>query len=94
MIFLFEIKVNEEELKELYLKILREHIEKIEQETTFWDSKDLRKNVRLSWNTIQDQFFFDERFPKIRVGKKWLFHAAKTREFLDEWFEEQRMSKK
>jgi hypothetical protein len=91
---LFEIKVNEDEIKELYLSVLDKHIAKIEKETIFWDSKELRRQTKMCWNTIQNAFFFDPRFPKHKVGGKWFFHAAKTREFLDIWFEEQRMRKK
>jgi hypothetical protein len=87
---LFEIKVDEDQIRKMYDEKLKEHIEQIEKETMFWDSNELRRQTRMCWNTIQDKFFYDERFPKIRVGKKWYFHSEKTKEFLDTWFAEQR----
>ncbi|SCM00677.1 Group-specific protein [Bacillus cytotoxicus] len=48
----------------------------------------------MSWNTIQDQFFFDPRFPKFKVGQKWYFPAKQTQKFLLEWAEEKMLGKK
>ncbi|MEK3855915.1 group-specific protein [Cytobacillus sp. FSL H8-0458] len=86
---MIEVKVDESEVRKIYLKKLDEHIKKMDKEFLFWNSKDLMKQTRLSWNTIQKEFFYDPRFPKRKVGNKWLFPAKKTKEFLLEWIEEQ-----
>ncbi|CAM3734688.1 hypothetical protein GCM10009865_14390 [Aeromicrobium ponti] len=86
---MFEVKVDESELRKIYLKKLDEHLEKMDNELLFWDTDDLMKQTRLSWNTIQKEFFYDPRFPKRKLGRKWLFPARKTKEFLLEWLDEQ-----
>lgn len=86
---MLDIKVDESELRKIYLKKLDEHLEKIDNELLFWDTDDLMKQTRLSWNTIQKEFFYDPRFPKRKLGRKWLFPARKTKEFLLEWLDEQ-----
>lgn len=57
--------------------------------TVFWDSKELKRQTCLSWNTIQDKFFFDPAFPKRKVGGKWLYPAKETAAFLEKWLAEQ-----
>ncbi|RCK10965.1 group-specific protein [Bacillus licheniformis] len=39
--------------------------------------------------SIKDTFFYDPRFPKYRVGKKWLFPAKECEKFLLTWLAEQ-----
>ncbi|GED72866.1 hypothetical protein BRE01_65680 [Brevibacillus reuszeri] len=40
----------------------------VDTEFVFWDAKELRRRTYVSWNFIQEQFFFDKRFPKHKVG--------------------------
>lgn len=86
---MIEIKLDESELRKIYLKKLEEYIEKLDKEHLFWDSKDLVQQTRLCWDTIQKEFFYDPRFPKRKVGRKWIFPAKQTKEFLLTWLEEQ-----
>lgn len=75
------------------MKLCREQIEQLVREIdadyVFWDSAELKRRTCLSWNTIQILFFFDPRFPKRKVGGKWVFPARETRRFLETWLEEQ-----
>ncbi|QQZ58852.1 group-specific protein [Paenibacillus sonchi] len=83
------VTINKAEI----LKICREQVEQLIQEFdnefVFWDTNQLKKRTCMSWNTIQEYFFFDPRFPKRKVGGKWYFPAHETREFLREWLLEQ-----
>lgn len=83
------VKIDENEVRELYLEKLEEKIREVDTELIFWDSKELMRRTCMSWNTIQDRFFHDERFPKFKVGGKWMFPAQETREFLLKWLREQ-----
>lgn len=56
---------------------------------TFWDMKELCHQTNMSENFIKDQFFYDEEFPKRRVGRKWLMPAKETEAFLLAWLKEQ-----
>lgn len=86
---MIEVKLDESEVRKIYLKKLEEYIEKLDKEYLFWDSKDLVQQTRLCWDTIQKEFFYDPRFPKRKVGRKWIFPAKQTKEFLLTWLDEQ-----
>ena len=86
---MLNIEIDENEVRELYLKRLEEKIKEIDNELVFWDSKELMRRTCMSWNTIQDKVFFDPNFPKYKVGGKWLFPAKETKEFLLTWISEQ-----
>jgi hypothetical protein len=80
------VKIDEEEIRKMYMDKLQEHIEKMDRETLFWDTKRLKQETNMCWNTIQEKFFYNEDFPKRKIGGKWFFHGERTREFLDKWF--------
>jgi len=83
------VKVDEAEVKELCRERIRELVKEVDAEYVFWDAKELIKRTCMSWNFIQQQFFFDPRFPKYKVGSKWYFPARETRQFLERWLREQ-----
>lgn len=83
------VNVDEQEVRALYLEKLEEKIKEVDADFVFWDTAELKRRTCLSWNTIQDQFFYDPRFPKHKVGSKWMFPARETREFLVKWLSEQ-----
>lgn len=86
---ILSVNVNKTEV----MKMCREQIEllvkEVDSEYVFWDTSELKRRTCLSWNTIQSLFFFDARFPKRKIGGKWVFPARETRRFLEEWLEEQ-----
>lgn len=82
---MLNVQIDEQEAKEIYLDKVEEHIKRFDAELLFWDSKELKKRTCMSWNTIQDLFFFDPDFPKCKVGGKWYFPAGETKRFLLNW---------
>lgn len=80
-----EVNVNEESLKELYLMEVQKCLEKLEMDTMLMDSKQLCKMLTLSWPTIEKLFLNDPNFPKIRVGKKWVFNRREVQVYIDRW---------
>jgi hypothetical protein len=86
---MLNIQVNEQEVRQLYLAKLDEVIKEVDKELVFWDRNELLRRTCLSWNTIQEYFFFDPRFPKYKIGKKWAFPAEETKKFLLQWLSEQ-----
>lgn len=82
---MIEIQVNEQEIKELYLVEVKKRLERLEQEVTFWDTKELKRQTNMSWNTIQEYFFHDQEFPKFKLNQKWYFPAKECRAFLMKW---------
>lgn len=86
---MINVLINEQEVRQLYFQKLEEKMMEIDAELIFWDSKELMRRTCLSWNNIQEKFFYDPRFPKYKVGQKWMFPAKQTRDFLLTWLSEQ-----
>lgn len=86
---MLNVQIDEEAALQIYMKKVEEKLIEFDAELVFWDSKELCKRTCMSWNFIQEQFFFDPRFPKKKVNSKWLFPAKETKEFLLKWLKEQ-----
>lgn len=56
-------------------------LDEIDNEYVFWDTTELEKRTFMSWNSIQDTFFFDDRFPKYKIGGKWYDPVKETSAF-------------
>lgn len=84
---MIEIQVNEAEIKAMYQAELQKRLDQLENEVVFWDTKELKRQTNMSWNTIQDYFFHDPNFPKFKLNQKWYFPARECREFLISWAE-------
>lgn len=84
---MIEIQVNEAEIKAMYQAELQKRLDQLENEVVFWDTKELKRQTNMSWNTIQDYFFHDPNFPKFKLNQKWYFPAKECREFLISWAE-------
>lgn len=86
---LLNIEIDQSEVRQLYLEKLQEKIKEVDSELVYWDANELKRRTCMSWNTIQERFFFDPRFPKFKIGGKWYFPADKAKSFLLLWLEEQ-----
>ncbi|WP_345912065.1 DNA-binding protein [Bacillus altitudinis] len=80
-----QLDINEESLKELYLMEVQKCLKKLEMDTMLMDSKQLCKELNFSWPTIEKLFLSDPNFPKIRVGKKWIFNRKEVQEYINDW---------
>lgn len=83
------IKVDEREVKQVLREEVQARIKAADMDLVFWDRDELERRTCMSWNSMQEKFFFDPRFPKHKVGGKWYFPADKTKAFLLDWLEEQ-----
>lgn len=86
---MLSVNIDEKEVRNLLKEKVQEILKEADAEYIFWDASELKRRTCMSWNFIQDQFFFDPRFPKRKIGSKWYFPARETREFLEEWLSEQ-----
>lgn len=82
------VQVDEKVIEQRFLEELKKRLDELESKQVFWDLKTLCKVTCMSDNFIKEQFFYDPRFPKFRVGKKWLFPAKETEQFLLMWLKE------
>lgn len=85
---MIQIIIDQNEAREIYIKKVEERIKYLDLELVFWDTDELKRRTGLSWNIIQDQFFYDARFEKHKVGGKCIFPAQATKEFLLKWLSE------
>lgn len=83
------VSIDESEVRGMVKQKIMELLQEFDAELVFWDTAELKRRTCLSWNTIQDQFFYHPDFPKFKVGSKWMFPARETREFLTKWLSEQ-----
>lgn len=86
-----KIEIDEEMIERLITEHVQEKLEEVSNQKIFWTMADLEYVTGCSEGYIKDKFFYDKRFAKIRrkVGRKWLFPADETKEFLLEWLKEQ-----
>lgn len=87
---MLKVQVDEAAIEQLYREAINKKIQVLEKELVYWDSKELRRRTCLSWNTIQDTFFHEKDFPKVKLGSKWLFPAKETEAFLEKWLKGKR----
>lgn len=86
---MLNVQIDEQEVKKMALEKIEELLKDVEKELVFWSRQELIRRTCLSWNTIQEYFFFDPRFPKHKIGNKWMFPAQATKQFLLTWLSEQ-----
>lgn len=86
---MLSVQLDERMIESLFLEELKKRLDQLENKLTFWSMKELCKQTCLSENTIKEKFFYDERFPKHKVGGKWLFPADECEKFLIMWIREQ-----
>jgi hypothetical protein len=86
---MLKLQIDEAQVREEVRRRVADLVKEADAELVFWDRKELMRRTCMSWNFIQEQFFFDPRFPKHKVGSKWYFPARETREFLLKWLSEQ-----
>jgi phage pi2 protein 07 len=86
---LLNVQIDEKYIEQQFREELQKRLDEITNRTVFWDMKELCRQTCMSEPFIKEHFFFDPRFPKFRVGRKWLFPAKETEEFLIKWLSEQ-----
>lgn len=86
---MLNIQLDEQLIENLFLEELRKHLNQIEHKFTLWDMKELCRQTCMSENTVKEKFFYDNRFPKYKIGGKWYFPAAEAEAFLLMWLREQ-----
>ena len=85
---MLKVEVDELKVEQLMLQKIGEAIQDYDAELVFWDTAELKRRTCMSWSTIQEKIFFEDGFPKTKVGGKWYYPAKETREFLLKWLKE------
>ena len=85
------IEIDNEMIEKIVTERIEQRLKELDNQKVFWTMVDLEYLTGCSEGYIKDKFFYDKRFERIRrkVGRKWLFPADETKEFLLEWLKEQ-----
>lgn len=88
---LVKLNVDHEAIERIILDNIQTHLANVDNNKLFYTMSDLQEITGMSKGFIEQRFFHDLRFEKIRrkVGRKWLFPVTQTRHFLNQWIEEQ-----
>ncbi len=86
-VVMITLEINQEQLKELYLRKVEERLEELEAEVFFMNSKQLTSYLNMSWNSICTHLLYEENFPKIRLGSKWLFKRKDVQEYMEKYYD-------
>lgn len=87
---MIKVNVDVEQLKEIYSQKIEERLKEIESHVFFLNSEQLEEYVNMSWNSITAHLMSDEEFPKIRLGRRWLFPRKKVKLYMEKYYEEVR----
>lgn len=86
---MLQVQIDDVAAESILREEIRKRVESLSHKTTFWDMKELCRQVSLCETTVKDTFFYDPEFPKFRVGKKWLINAKLAEKFLMDWASKQ-----
>ncbi|PAE25591.1 helix-turn-helix domain-containing protein [Bacillus sp. 7894-2] len=82
---MLNITLDEKEIKKLYLDEVRKRVEEIEEQALLIDTKELCRMLSLSRPTVEKLFIYNQNFPSMRVGKKWLFNRKEVEKYINRW---------
>lgn len=85
---MIRVEIDEQELKNIYLQKVEERLEELESVVFFMNSKQLCEYLNMSWNTIVDSFLYDDEFPSLKVGTKWLFNRKEVQKYMEKYYDE------
>ncbi len=83
---MINVEIDQELLKELYLEKVDERLAELEAEALLMNSKQLCAYLNMSWNSIVEHLLYDEEFPSLRLGAKWLFYKKEIDLFMDKFY--------
>lgn len=82
---MIQIKLDNERLEKVFMTEVKQYLNQLQNEDVFWDIRKLEQKVCMSINTMKKHFFYNDDFPKYKVGGKWYFPAEETKRFLLMW---------
>jgi len=86
---MFQVQIDQRAAEEIFFEEIKKRVNMIESKLTFWDLSELSKQTCMSIGSIKEKFFYDQSFPKYKVGGKWYMPAAECEKFLIDWIKRQ-----
>ena len=82
------ITIDEDLVREMLQKEIEKQVEKIASEKLFWTVKELEEYTNMCLQTMKEYFFYDEKFPKFKIGRTWRFPVSLVKGYLENWSEQ------
>lgn len=86
---MISISVDQETIDGIVREEVVKRVEKAVVTQTLWDLKELSRQVSMSIPFIKENFFYNEGFPKYKVGTKWLMPAQEASDYIIAWLKRQ-----
>ncbi|MGA3675997.1 group-specific protein [Lysinibacillus agricola] len=86
---ILSISLNKKALEDMIKTEIKKRLSELETDFVFWDLKELSRRTNMSIPFIKEYFFYNEDFPKYKVGTKWLMPAKETEKYLLNWLKQQ-----
>lgn len=86
---ILSISLNKKALEEMIKMEIKKRLSELDTDFVFWDLKELCRRSNMSIPFIKEHFFYNEDFPKYKVGTKWLMPAQETEKYLLNWLKQQ-----
>lgn len=86
---MLNIAIDEVKVEEIVREEAQKKVERAIIQHTLWDMKELSRQVCMSVPFIKQNFFYNEDFPKFKVGSKWLMPAQEANEYVIKWLKRQ-----
>lgn len=85
--FMINLQIDEEILKEMYNQKIDEYLQAVEHESMFLTFSGLVKYLNISNVSIREFLLWREDFPKIRLGSK-VFPRKEVSDYMEEYLKE------
>ncbi|OLN21429.1 group-specific protein [Domibacillus antri] len=86
---MLSVQIDEAVVEKQFREEVQKRMEQLDRSRLLWDMKELCRQTSMSESFIKEQFFYDKRFPKVKVGRKWVIPAKAAEEFIIQWLSEQ-----
>lgn len=86
---MLNIAIDEVKIEEIIREEAQKKVERAIIQHTLWDMNELSRQVCMSIPFIKDHFFYNEDFPKFKVGSKWLMPAQEAHDYVVKWLKRQ-----
>jgi len=86
------MEIDNKMVEQVFKEELQKRLDQLEERVTLWDMNELLRQTNMSVNTIKEHFFYNEDFPKYKVGIKWYFPADECTAYILNWIKGQPQS--
>ena len=82
---MISVEIDQGTINGIVREEIAKRVERAIVTQTLWDLQELSRQVSMSIPFIKEHFFYNEDFPKFRVGTKWLMPAQETHDYVVNW---------